>query len=222
MRPVERGELPLDENGEPILFKQYKEANLFLKERLGKYCSYCEMYIPAGLYVEHIQPKHVYPLKELDWDNFLLACCHCNSSKGKTDIIVAEYYLPHKDNTFLAFEYIDNGSIIPHSQLTSQQQNLALNSLKLFNLSQDTCSQNDPRLLQRREAWRIAKETYDDLQNGAQLRTVQNLIIGTGNWSVWMTVFQDNPKILSWLINDAFSGTCQQCFNALNLPISRH
>jgi len=220
MRPVERGDQPIDESGKPIRFTKYQEASPYLKERLGKYCSYCEMHLPAGLHVEHIQPKSHYPQQKLDWNNFLLACVHCNSAKGDTDIIAREYYLPDQDNTFLVFEYADDGSIIPHPKLTPQQQRLALKSLALFNLSQNTCPENDPRLLQRRETWEIAKEVHADLQNGATIRTVKRLVQAKGFWSVWMTVFQDNPEMLNLFIQ-YFPGTCQQCFDKSGKPVSR-
>jgi len=220
MRPVERGDQPTDESGKPISFTKYQQASPYLKERLGRYCSYCEMHLPAGLHVEHIQPKSHHPQQKLDWNNFLLACVHCNSAKGETDIIATEYYLPDQDNTFLAFEYTADGSIIPHPKLTRQQQHLALKSLEIFNLSQNTCPENDPRLLQRREAWEIAKEAYTDLQNGATIRTVKRLAQAKGFWSVWITVFQDHPEMLNLFIQ-AFPGTCQQCFDQSGKPVPR-
>ncbi len=220
MRPVERGEQPTDDTGKPIRFMKYQEASPYLKERLGRYCSYCEMHLPAGLHVEHIQPKYHHPQQKLDWNNFLLACVHCNSAKGNTNIIATEYYWPDQDNTFLAFEYGEEGSIRPNPKLTPEQQRLALKSLALFNLSQKTCPEKDPRLLQRREAWEIAKEAYTDLQNGATIRTVKRLAQAKGFWSVWITVFQDNPEMLNLFIQ-AFPGTCQQCFDESGQAVKR-
>jgi predicted RNA-binding protein with PIN domain len=46
MRPVVRGE-------NTKIFKDYKDARRDLIEKLGEYCSYCEMRIPSSLDVEH-------------------------------------------------------------------------------------------------------------------------------------------------------------------------
>jgi uncharacterized protein (TIGR02646 family) len=220
MRPIERGHQPNDDNENPITFDKYQDAGLYLKERLGKYCSYCEMHLPVGLHVEHIQPKSRHPVRELDWHNLLLACVHCNSAKGDTEIRLKDYYWPDCNNTFLAFKYVSDGSIIPHPTLTAQQKRLAQKTLALFNLSQNTCPENDPRLLQRREVWEIAKEALTDLQNGAKIRTIIRLAQANGFWSVWMTVFQDDPDILKQLIK-AFPGTCLPCFDSSGRPIPR-
>ena len=45
MRPIERGEIPTDAQGQPKVFRQYKHARRDLIDRLGEYCSYCEMHL---------------------------------------------------------------------------------------------------------------------------------------------------------------------------------
>ncbi len=40
MRPIERGDLPIDENGTPKIFSRYQDARGDLIDRLGEYCSY--------------------------------------------------------------------------------------------------------------------------------------------------------------------------------------
>ena len=44
--------------------------------------------------------------------------------------------------------------------------------------------------------------------------------IGHGYWSVWMTVFKDDPDMLRRFI-EAFPGTCQDCFDSKCNPIPR-
>jgi hypothetical protein len=65
------------------LEKLYRQANVHLMEQLGDYCSYCEIYVPGHLHVEHSIPKSEFPLRTLAWENFLRACPPCNSSKGQ-------------------------------------------------------------------------------------------------------------------------------------------
>lgn len=59
----------------------YGTASGPLEAQLGRFCSFCEHYYQSGLAVEHIVPKAPYPLFYLAWDNFLLACPVCNSTK---------------------------------------------------------------------------------------------------------------------------------------------
>lgn len=47
MRPVDKGEAPDRQ------FNQYQEAEPYLEERLGAYCSFCEMSINHVPEVEH-------------------------------------------------------------------------------------------------------------------------------------------------------------------------
>lgn len=66
---------------DPKLSSLYGQAAGDLETRLGRFCSFCELYTTTGLAVEHRAPKAPYPLFYLAWDNFLLACTVCNSIK---------------------------------------------------------------------------------------------------------------------------------------------
>jgi uncharacterized protein (TIGR02646 family) len=108
MRPIIRGDIPKDENtGEPIKFNAYQDAKNYLIKNIGSYCSYCEQKINNALAVEHIKPKKHNRDLELSWHNFLLACINCNSIKSDTQINLTDYFWCDRDNTFLAFIYID-------------------------------------------------------------------------------------------------------------------
>ncbi|MEM8995751.1 MAG: HNH endonuclease [Acidobacteriota bacterium] len=96
MRPVRRDRSPLiaveDSDGpadggapEVVDFEDYADAKADLVSRLGLFCSYCERAINTNLAVEHIQPKKGdfgRPDLAGRWENFLLACVNCNSTKG--------------------------------------------------------------------------------------------------------------------------------------------
>jgi len=60
----------------------YARARRDLITNIGQYCSYCEMPLGASLAVEHMLPKKWFPRYAVDWNNFLLACPICNSSKN--------------------------------------------------------------------------------------------------------------------------------------------
>jgi len=70
MRPVQRGPEPVDADGSERQFRDYKDARTDLIDRIGQYCSYCEMKLDAALDVEHVQPKTHHPNLKLAWSNF--------------------------------------------------------------------------------------------------------------------------------------------------------
>ena len=225
MRPIIKGEHP-SESGQPKLFKEYQEARGDLIDRLGQYCSYCEMKLDTALAIEHIRPKSLYPNLELEWSNFLLACTNCNSTKGTQDIILSDYYWPDEDNTFLAFTYLEGGLVRPNSQLNNQEKIKAEATLKLTGL--DKTFINDPKvsnrlLLNRRYVWDLAIRSLDHLhKNDTPEMRQQITCTATGHayWSIWMTVFKDDPDMLKRFI-EAFPGTCQDCFDCNCNPIPR-
>lgn len=91
MRPVDRGLVPTDGIGDEFKPKKYQEFREFLIRRLGSYCSYCERPLTHNVAVEHIKPKDSNKLLEKEWSNLLLACTNCNSTKGKTKILLGAY-----------------------------------------------------------------------------------------------------------------------------------
>lgn len=60
----------------------YRSSYDYLVRNFGEYCSYCET-PRAGrrLDIEHRGAKSQYPTYYIRWDNFLLACTHCNVAK---------------------------------------------------------------------------------------------------------------------------------------------
>jgi hypothetical protein len=186
------------------------------------------MKLDASLAVEHVQPKSLYSALELDWGNFLLACTNCNSTKNDQDVELNNYYWPDLDNTFLVFTYLQGGLVHPHPhpQLNNQEKIKAKATLKLTGL--DKLFVNDPkvsdrRLLNRRETWDIAIMSLNHLHlrdNPEMRKQITFTAIGHGYWSVWMTVFKDDPDMLRRFI-EAFPGTCQDCFDYKGNPIPR-
>lgn len=58
-----------------------------LKAMLHGKCAYCESKIEhiSDAHIEHYKPKSRFPELAFDWDNLLLACGKCNSTKHKGD-----------------------------------------------------------------------------------------------------------------------------------------
>lgn len=226
MRPIVRGVCPKNAAGQDIEFKKYVQARGELISRLGEYCSYCEMELDSSLAVEHVQPKQppgaAMPIKarELDWNNFLLACPNCNSTKGNTDVLLDDYLWPDFDNTFRAFSYSEGGLVRASTDqsIKGDIRRKAHNLIELTGL--DKVPTNDPqasdrRWQNRRECWDIAERAKERLARNYN-EDFKGQIIDTacakGFWSVWMTVFKDDADMLDRLIR-AFPGTCCDCFD---------
>ncbi|NQU20189.1 MAG: HNH endonuclease [Candidatus Nealsonbacteria bacterium] len=226
MRPIDRRATPRDGSDEPKGFSKYRHARKDLIDRLGQYCSYCGTRLPASLAVEHVRPKKPNPDLELRWDNFLLACTNCNSTKGDKDVVLDEYFWPDKDNTFRAFVYTEGGLIEVNSDLTDDERELAQSTIDLVGL--DRTPANDPAVADRRwknrdEVWTMAIDARQDLaaQGTETLRKwIVNTATGRGFWSVWMTVFADDQNMRKRLI-DAFPGTSKDCFDDECRPVRR-
>lgn len=234
MRPVNRGAWPKNTDGTEIKYKGYPQAGSELIKRLGEFCSYCEMHLDASLAVEHVQPKKspgatvAMADRELDWDNFLLACTNCNSTKGNTDVVIDYYYWPDRDNTFRAFKYSVGGIIELADVLMVDQKKKAKRTIELTGLDKkplNNSEASDRRWLNRKEAWDIASRSKERLSRNYTedfKEQIEDTAFANGFWSIWMTVFKDDPDMLRRLIKK-FTGTCDQCFDEQNdyVPIAR-
>lgn len=225
MRPVERGAVPRDEQGVAKVFARYEDARPDLLDRLGSFCSYCEMRIENAPNVEHISPKSRDAGRERDWDNLLLACNHCNATKGRAPRRVEDHVWPHRDNTAMAFRYDESGRMEVPTELSEAVRQRALRTRNMIGLDpRELTPANLQRLKHRRDAWKIATNWRECLRahpNDEMLRdTVVEGARSRGYWSVWMTVFADDPDMRRRLIA-GFRGTSAACFDAETATVPR-
>jgi uncharacterized protein (TIGR02646 family) len=227
MRPVERGSWPREPDGNPIAFAHYRDARDPLINRIGDYCSYCEVCLHSTIHVEHVRPKKPRPALEREWTNFLLACDQCNSIKGAHDVNLEDYYWPDMDNTARVFRYDCDQPPRVESGLTEDQQATAQRTIDLTGLDRVPGHPrfNDPdrRWKKRSDVWGVALfarkglETHD---SPAMRDTILQNAIARGYWSVWMQVFHDDSEMRSRLIA-WFQGTARNCFDSETRPIPR-
>ncbi|WP_291158292.1 HNH endonuclease [Gemmatimonas sp. UBA7669] len=229
MRPVRRGASPQNHD-----FDNYRDAFPQLVGRLGSFCSFCERRIATNLAVEHIQPKKgpfAHPTLVGRWENFLLACVNCNSTKGDKDVGLAAFLLPDRDNTFVAFSYAEDGAIRVDGGLSTVATAQARATLSLVGLDKriaQTFDENGKlvaidRVSQRMQAWLLALTSKEDLDEEPQCAPLRRQIVRTavesGFFSIWMTVFAQDADMRGRLI-DAFDGTRGSgCFDATNVPV---
>lgn len=225
MRPVTRGDAPRT-------YRNYGDAIGDLENRLGIYCSYCERRLPVSLAVEHVSPKSLDPALELDWSNFLLGCTNCNSVKGDTPTSHDGFLWPDRDNTLQAFKYSEGGFVELADGLSGATLLMAKALMDIVGLDRHKArgwprpAGRDKRWEQREATWKLATtwklRIADFSDNGRQhaLPLIRDLAAGYGFFSVWMSVFSDDPAICAVLIT-AFPGTASDCFDSNAKPITR-
>lgn len=213
MRPVEKGAAP------DVIFHHYQDAEPFLEERIGPYCSFCEFPISHVPEVEHREAKGRGG-EELAWENLLLSCKYCNTRKS-TKVKAGEkekYLWPDEDDTFHVFSYEDD---IPQlnlcylEQQTDMVKQRARALFQLIRLDHVPCSPKDKdrRFRKRCEARNTAlqsKHVWDKIKHTEyaddHLQLILILAKSTGFFSVWISVFRDEEKVREALIQ-AFRGT---------------
>lgn len=229
MRPVRRSSSPITGD-----YTNYEDAKTELISRIGSgwcnenhlasYCSFCERRIETSLAVEHIEPKggpNGKPELKGRWDNFLLACVNCNSTKKDKRVVLSDLYFPDRDNTFHAFKYLADGNIQP----STANDQIAIDTLKLTGLDKDQRQTTDvagrviaeDRSSQRMQIWKQAEICLNIYNSNSANDAVKDLIVSnavtSGFFSIWMSVFSGVPEILNRFI-DAFSGTRESgCFD---------
>ncbi len=223
MRPINRGEIPKNQDGSAIKYSDYTQARGKLIERMGEYCSYCEMQLDSSLAVEHVQPKKTDSSKttiterELNWHNFLLSCTNCNSTKGNKDVVLEDYLWPDRDNTFKGIAYKEGGLVCAAPGPKTDE---AKRLIKLVGLDKTptTSKASDRRWLNRKEAWDMgmrAKRRLSENNIEAMKEQIVDTIKSNGYWSIWMTIFSDNSDMKQRFIT-TFPGTAENCFDANN------
>ncbi|HQU43323.1 MAG TPA: hypothetical protein PK867_10960 [Pirellulales bacterium] len=228
MRPIIRGEVPVDSAGRPVVYSHYRDARNALITRIGDYCSYCEVCLHGSIHVEHVRPKKPNPDMETIWANFLLACDNCNAVKGDVDVLLNDYFWPDTDNTALAFDYCADEPPRPSQTLNPPRQQIASNTIQLTGLDRvpghQHWSNRDRRWQKRKEAWGIALRARKDLAENPtdQVRdSIVQIAISRGFWSVWMAVFHDDVEMRRRFLN-WFPGTAtNECFDVDTIPKQR-
>ena len=220
---------PVDKGAAPAVYTHYKNARVDLIGRLGDYCSYCERQIETHLAVEHIQPQDQRPDLQNSWSNFLLSCVNCNSSKGKSPVVLRDYFWPDRDNTLRAFEYVNGGLVQPHANLVAAHQvrardTIALTGLDKFPGNADRQpTDSDWRWLRRRQIWQMAEKNRDCLtdQNTTAMRErIVESAAARGMFSIWWTVFAADVDMRQRL-RSAFTGTDGTSFDINESPVPR-
>lgn len=207
MRPVNKGRKPRDYN-------EYKYAKEDLIERLGHYCSYCEMNIQNQADVEHVSPKSKKPELELIWDNFLLGCKACNTLKKCHNDDRKGYPFPDKWNTAYLYTY-KNGKVKIKENLSPLDNEKAEKLFKLVKLDRkkDTSNKIDDRYRGRDNAYKKALESLKDYKECPTDPMKRQIARSPeGFFSVWVEVFKEYPEVKKAIL-EKVPGTAMECYD---------
>lgn len=218
MRPVDKSTFTTN----LTVYNPYGNSKPDLIAAIGKYCSYCEREgFSSSLDVEHIEDKGTHQDKEFLWINFLLACKNCNSIKGTTEINFSNIILPHIQNTFFPFEYLESGYIKIKATIEEPLLSKVVALINLVGLDRRpgviNYSSKDHRWQERKQIWEISKKYKQKyFIHKCEIETIVDLALSSGFWSIWMNAFAEFPEVQRELIN-SFSGTRNSFFT--HIPI---
>lgn len=212
MRPVDKTTF----NSNRVEYNNYGDAKPDLIAAIGEYCSFCERRgFTSALDVEHIEHKDKHPDKEKLWDNFLLGCKNCNSIKGTSDIDFSSIILPHLDDTYSPFQYLESGLIKIKDSIEEPRKAKALVALVGLDRrpGHPKYSPKDTRWQERKPAWELSKKYRNKyVHNSCDIETITDLALNNGFWSIWMLSFEEFPEVQNELIL-SFKGTRRSCFH---------
>lgn len=194
---------PVDKGAAPKAYTDYGKARHDLAQRIGYYCSYCEMKLFNSIEVEHILPQNQGGAI-LSWSNFLLSCKYCNTIKSDHNNNVTNYFWPDRDNTDLVFDYDEIAIISPKALLTPPHITKAKATINLMGLDRNPGCPNyptssDTRWRSRKEVWDIAKVNFNQWKKAPikQMAVViANCSLASGHYSIWKKVFETEQIVL--------------------------
>ncbi|MEA2100279.1 MAG: HNH endonuclease [Campylobacterota bacterium] len=223
MRPVNRGEIPKKEDGTDKVYTSYSQVKDDLRDRLGSFCSYCEMNIQNQPDIEHVIPKSKNPALEKEWSNFLLACKSCNIIKDNNNDTRDGYVFPDTDNTSFLYEYSINGIKVKDT-LDEDIKKLATATFDLVALNRKTDSSNrvDDRALARNNAWDKAQMALEDFLDGSNNPAMirQTARSCNGFFSMWVQVFKDYPEVKKAILENV-AGSDLSCYDSYINPLEQ-
>lgn len=227
MRPIDKGISPY------VKIKNYEEAEPFLNDRIGRYCSFCELPIFHVPEVEHREGKKSGG-DLTKWENLLYGCKYCNTrksqkiKKGDAD----KWIWPDKDNTFLAYTYYGGAPKVNEIYLKEIGAEAFEKAQALYEgvglgFYPLKSTDKDKRWIKRMETLGVAedsKRTWTKMKTSEfkadELRQILTIAKQMGFFSIWMMVFKDDSEVKTALIN-SFPGTARECFDQNGDAIKR-
>ena len=218
-------------DGEAGEYNPWGRAKSELINEIGSYCSYCEKKVNrSSLHIEHVLDKMNYDNLKYKWDNFLLACCNCNSIKAGKNVALTNPFLPHQNNLVHFIEVDRGGCIKIKNGVVGSNLNRTIEFIDLVGLDREPghpkYKHSDDRWENRMETKDLAERQfckYTSTPKKTDLETIITLAKEKGFFSVWYYQFSGYSEVLDALINgilvkgvqiEPFKGTHIDSFEA--------
>lgn len=203
MRTVNKGGRPND---------TLRLYNVVLSNRIGRYCSYCECYLPETLplTLEHKVPYNGNNDPRMtDWFNLVLTCTSCNSVKSHRARQRDFYLWPdipwHNTGVYLVVN--TNGSYSVSCHTPPALLAAAENSIWMLKLDDELGIGNDTGSLRGRvnaanycESW-FRKYINDGREPIEKNEDHFNDLVTRGYLSIWISILRNRYPQLEYLIN---------------------
>ena len=124
--------------------------------------------------------------------------------------------LPHLQNTFSPFEYLESGLIKIKDEVVEPSRSRVVALVELVGLDRrpghPRYSTKDDRWQERKQAWELSQKYRQKYIAGkCDIETIIDLSLTNGFWSIWMSTFEDFLEVQRELI-DSFQGTRLELF----------
>jgi uncharacterized protein (TIGR02646 family) len=137
-----------------------------------RFCAYCECRLPEGNKGKHIE--HFYRInrgfihKTFDWMNLFGSCDHStrcgrykDNARGVSGIDLDSVCKPDIIDPDKLLLFLNNGRVLPRSDLNIENQKIASNTIDIFNLDGDSNLVNSRKAAIKRE--KIKSDAYWEL-----------------------------------------------------------
>lgn len=216
MRPIIKT-TKLDSNGSPLEYKAWTDAKPELVGETGEFCAYCGKQVNrVDLQVDHVYGKRTkdtngnlkYDHLKYRWDNFLLSCINCNTTKGKKDVAVLQPFLPHINNLLHFIEVINGGTVQIKQTVTGVELLRTLAFIDLVGLDRKP---GDPDFSDKDDRWDCRLKVYDiatrqrvkycAVPQTTDIENIVDLASSNGQFAIWYCTFIGIDPVIDALIN---------------------
>ncbi|MVZ63488.1 retron system putative HNH endonuclease [Sphingobacterium humi] len=163
----------IDSNRYNSRYKQ-KDVKLGLINIYNGKCAFCEQKIEY-YHIEHYRPKSIYYWLAYSWDNLLMSCPLCNSSKGNNFEIEGDEirFELNDHNLKLINHFSERYNVVERPLLINPEQ---IDPEKFLVFSKDgRISSRDPRFIYTIELCRLNRDILVDLRRGLLDRFRENI-----------------------------------------------
>lgn len=128
-----------------------------IEDMQGSFCAYCESHFNNKKHIEHFFRRRDLPQRTFDWTNLFGSCNEPSSCGGYKDnhapssIDLSKVCKPDENDPADYLLFVENGNVVPKEGLSTEDIQIAENTIQIFNLNGSTKLVGKRREAARRE-----------------------------------------------------------------------